>query len=121
MKRKPKEIIEELIEALPDWGKDQRFTILLGMELYASHTPFGEIFVKEIRCEMCGQCCMDLIPNHKTMTPWGVDDEGKCNALRKNRNGHWICDPPGGKTLKPYACLQDPLKSNTPECIIRYE
>jgi len=116
-----KKIIKELIENLPDWGKDQRFTILLGMELYASYAPGGEIFVKKIRCDFCGQCCMDLIPNHKTMTPWGVDDEGKCNALRKNRSGNWICDPPGGVALKPFSCMQDPLKSNTPECCIRYE
>jgi len=118
MKRKSKEIIKELIEALPDWGKSQQFTILLGMELYASYAPGGKIKIKKVRCNFCGQCCMDLIPNHKTQTPYGVDGEGKCNALRKNRDGNWICN---AGTHKPYSCMQDPLKSNTPECCIEYE
>jgi hypothetical protein len=119
MKRNPKEIIKELIEALPDWGKDQRFTILLGMELYASYTPpDGDLQIKTVRCDLCGQCCMDMTPNHKTQTPYGVDDEGKCNALKKERDGTWVCS---AGLHKPYSCLQDPLKENTPECCIRYE
>jgi len=121
MKREPKEIIKELIEVLPDWGKNQQFTILLGMELYVSYAPGGEIKIKKVRCDFCGQCCMDLIPNHETQTPFGVDDEGKCNALKRDRDGRWLCRPLGGAVHKPYSCLQDPLKSNTPECCIEYE
>lgn len=112
------EAIVQMIKHLPPWAKNQRITLLAGMELLVSYAPGGKIKIKIVRCDFCGQCCMDLIPDHKTMTPWGVDSEGKCNALRKNRNGEWICDPPGGRQQKPYACLQDPLKSNTPECCI---
>ena len=118
MKRKPKEIIKELIEALPDWGKDQQFTILLGMELYASYNPnIEEVLVKKVRCDFCGQCCMTLEPNHKTQTPYGVDDEGKCNALKKDRNGRWLCSV---GTNRPYSCMQD-VRLNTPECCIEFE
>ena len=120
-KKKFRKAIEQMIECLPDWAKSQRISVLAGLELLVGYSPGGEIEIKKVRCVKCGQCCMTLIPNHPTMTPWGVDDEGKCNALRKNRSGEWICDPPGGIVMKPYACLQGTQKSNTPECAIEFE
>ena len=107
--------IEMKIELeIPEWANKRRIIILAGTELVAQKDPDWDYWeVKSIRCNYCGQCCMTFSPNSNE-TPFGVDDEGKCKALRKEGDG-WVC---GAGVKRPYACLFDPLKENTPECSI---
>ena len=106
-----------LIKNLPPWGEKKKITILLGMECFVTYLPAEKIIrIKTIRCDFCGACCMDLPPNSNFVT-CGVDDEGKCNALYKDRDNTWKCN---AKYNKPYRCLGDPMKINTPECCIEH-
>lgn len=99
---------------LPEWAEERRLLILGGVELIAEKVPWNDyIEVKRERCNNCGQCCMTLTPD-SMQTPFGVDDEGMCKAL-KNEGDKWVC---GAGVKKPYSCLADPLKENTPECSI---
>ena len=100
---------------LPDWVFDKTSTlrILKGLELVAFREPKKEWKVKKVRCVQCGECCLDMPDGH---TPFGSDEEGKCNALKKEGD-KWICTA-GDK--KPFVCLGDPLKGNTPSCSIEY-
>jgi len=53
-----------LIKNLPEWGKRQKVTILLGMESFVSYLPTERIIrIKTVRCDFCGACCMELPPN----------------------------------------------------------
>jgi len=109
--------IKNVIKELPDWAKDQQITIIAGMEMLASYLPGdADVKVKKVRCDFCGQCCMTLRPNSNE-TPYGVDNEGKCNVLYFE-SGKWLC---GANFKKPISCLEDPLKANVPECSIEYE
>jgi hypothetical protein len=94
--------------------RERRLLILAGTELVAQKEPWNDYWeIKEEGCSMCGQCCMTFAPNSQP-TPFGADDEGKCNALTKEGD-IWVCS---AGTKRPYDCLFDPLKENTPECSI---
>lgn len=95
---------------IPEWATERRITILAGVELVAQKLPWSDWKVKKVRCDKCGQCCMQFKPN-SNQTPFGVDDEGKCKALKLD-HGQWIC-----QGLQQFlSCLQDPI--NEPECCI---
>lgn len=96
---------------VPEWAAERRILILAGVELLAEKVPWEPWKVKVDRCNFCGQCCMEFKPN-SDQTPFGVDDEGKCKALIKDR-GDWVCSV---MNRKPYMCLHDPI--NLPECSI---
>lgn len=98
---------------IPSWALERRLLLLAGVELVAAKEPWGHWEVKATRCQRCGQCCMTY-PD----SPWGVDEEGKCLMLEKQPDGTWDCK---AGTQKPYLCLGDPLKKNTPECSITRE
>lgn len=101
---------------LPDWiSKDQTLMLLSGQELVAYKEPKGEWKVKKERCNHCGECCFDIPDSH---TPFGSDEEGKCNMLEEE-NGKWLCRA-GWK--KPFCCLSDPTENDINElgCSIRY-
>jgi hypothetical protein len=111
--KKFKKAVKTMILNLPDWAQDQEISLTAGMELLIHYIPGKPIEVKRVRCNFCGDCCMDY-PN----SPYGNDDEGKCLKLRRNVHGQWKCD---SKFDKPYRCLQDPQKVNSPDCIIEHD
>lgn len=101
---------------LPDWIAERRLTILAGVELVATKVPWEDFWkVKKTRCNRCGQCCMSFKPN-SNVTPYGVDDEGKCKALVKEPGEIWTCSV---GTQRPYDCLFDPIDES--ECCIEYD
>jgi hypothetical protein len=100
---------------LPEWAvkkaKTNTMMILVGNELVAFKDPKKEWKIKEIRCVQCGECCLDTPDGH---TPFGSDDENKCNALEKVGD-KWLCR---AGPVKPFRCLPDP--SDDYNCSIRY-
>jgi hypothetical protein len=99
---------------LPEWVDPNATLILLAdQELVAFKTPNEELKVKKERCVQCGECCLDTPDGH---TPFGSDDEDKCNALKKEGD-KWLCTA-GAK--KPFRCLPDPNQITYPSCSIRY-
>lgn len=101
---------------IPDWAADGRILVLSNGELVAYKDPGVDspVKVKKIRCNFCGECCMELGKNEG---PFGADDEGKCLKLYKSNNG-WLCGAGGNK---PLICCGDPNKANNPNCVIEYE
>jgi hypothetical protein len=99
---------------IPEWATNanQHLKILSNQELVAFKEPGGDWEIKKTRCVQCGECCMDVF----NLTPFGGDDEGKCNALVKEGD-RWLCTAGADK---PFRCLQDPLKANNPDCPIEY-
>jgi hypothetical protein len=101
-----------LYELYP-FAKDNTLIILADTELLGFKTPRKEWKFKQERCNQCGECCLDVPPNH---TPYGADEEGKCNALVKEGEKR-ICTT---GFMKPFACLADPLNIDEIGCSIRY-
>ena len=101
---------------LPEWAakkaKTNTMMILVGNELIAFKEPKKEWKFKKERCVQCGECCHGLEGGE---TPFGSDDETKCNALKKDGN-RWICT---AGPSKPYRCLTDPQDPDL-NCSIRY-
>jgi len=104
---------EDEVVILPKWiNPKDTLMILCGQELVAFRTPEGDWKVKQIRCDQCGECCLDTPDGH---TPFGSDDEGKCNALEKEGD-KWLCT---AGARRPFRCLPDP-KEGLYDCCIRY-
>jgi hypothetical protein len=102
---------------LPDWvSKHQPLMLLAGQELVAFKWPGQDWKIKIVRCNKCGECCLDIPNEH---TPFGSDSEGKCNALQRvdNKN-EWVCT---AAHQKPWCCLGDPLNIEELGCSIRYK
>jgi len=98
---------------LPDWIDPHGTLMLLcNQELVAYKEPKGEWKIKKVRCNQCGECCLDVEPNH---VPFPIEN-GKCSMLDTSGD-KWTCKA-GHK--KPFACLGDPLKANSPSCVIEY-
>ena len=68
------------------------------------------------KCNNCGNCCLDISDGH---TPFGSDEEGKCNALHKEGD-KWLCK---AGWQKPFCCLADPTENDAIElgCSIKYK
>ena len=96
--------------------KDQRLDLIAGgRQLIATTDPWDKVWrVKTVRCNFCGECCMDIA---KESWSQGIDDEGKCAKLIKD-GLRWVCSA-GYDT--PIRCIPDPLLVNTPTCCIKYE
>ena len=106
----------EIKLTIPDEYKNRRFWLVADQELVASKEPVDDFWeVKDIRCNFCGSCCMDVPPNH---LPYGTDDEGKCNMLIKQSTGEWKCDT---GHAKPWSCLGTPNKDNAPDCCVTFK
>jgi hypothetical protein len=98
---------------LPEWiDENQTLTLLCGQELIAFKHPNEEWKIKKIRCNQCGECCMNIPDNFL----YGTNGEGKCNKLVKEGD-KWLCT--AGKD-KPFCCLQDPANIEEIGCCIRY-
>jgi len=94
-------------------GKHDLVQVLVNHELVAFSPPgTNELKVKKIGCNFCGECCLDMPPDH---TEFGADDEGKCNALNKEGD-KWLCT---AGSRKPFKCLSDPIDPDL-NCSIRY-
>ena len=99
---------------IPDWvSTDETLTLLAGQELVAFKHPMKEWKVKSVRCNQCGNCCLDL---SNILTPFGTDDEGKCNKLKKE-DDKWLCT---AGHQKPFCCISDPASIEDVDCCIRY-
>ena len=98
---------------IPDWSEGRRILIVAGSELAAVKLPHEDFWkVKERRCNRCGECCLDSPP-----TPYGIDDEGKCNKLIKD-DDEWLCTAGMGRTLR---CLLDPNLVGYEACRITHK
>ena len=96
-----------LYELLPDWedAEHRRFTVLLSREAWIEYNPaIKTLKIKIKHCKNCGECCSSLGPNSMD-TPFGVDDEGKCNARNER------C---GADYDMPYRCLVVADSNNCP-------
>jgi hypothetical protein len=99
---------------LPDWvDPNGTLMLLCDQELVAFKEPGKSIKIKKQRCNQCGECCLDTPDGH---TPFGSDDENKCNALVK-RGDKWFCTA-GAKI--PFRCLPDANKRAYSCCSIEY-
>ena len=108
---KIKEAWNNLTKLLPKWAKDKANLFLLAdQELVIHQAKEKEVHIKKDRCVQCGECCLNIPDN---FTPFGTNGEGRCNALDEN----YSCSAGGNK---PFKCLADPLKTNIPNCSIRY-
>jgi len=104
-----------MIIDLPDWiNPNDTILIFAGQELVAVKEPKGELKIKTVRCNKCGECCMD-VSNEET--PFGADDEGKCKALKKEGN-EWLCT---AGLFRPFMCMPDPNNVDEASCCIRYK
>jgi hypothetical protein len=96
---------------IDDKYSERAIKILAGRELVAQKLPWDKYWmVKVVGCNLCGECCMDN-PN----TCYGVNDEGKCNALVQFGDT-WECS--AGDRV-PYNCLDDPVDIDI--CSIRHK
>lgn len=82
---------------LPDWATGIIW-IHNNQELVAYKMPGKEVKVKKVRCDNCGECCLSVPEGHFS---WGVDEEGKCNKVKK-QGEKWICGLSGNE--KPFNC-----------------
>lgn len=99
---------------IPDWvNPNDTILVFAGQELIAIKEPKSNLKIKTVRCNKCGECCMD-VPNN--VTPFGSDDEGKCKALKKTEDG-WICM---AGLQRPFLCMPDPNNVDESTCCIRY-
>lgn len=99
---------------LPDWVEPKQTLMLTaGKELIWVKRGKARARTKKVRCNQCGECCMDFPP-----VPFGCDDEGKCNKLEKEGD-KWVCRA-GANT--PRRCLDDPSPGDFKAlgCSIKY-
>jgi len=83
-------------------------------ELIAHKQPEWDYWlVKETHCNRCGECCMDFPPS-----PFGCDEEGKCNMLIPRRGGGWKCKKFNDR---PMRCVGDPVNLEELGCSITYK
>jgi hypothetical protein len=98
---------------IPDWAASTRLLIIAGTECVAQKLPQDDFWqVKKIRCNRCGECCLDSPP-----TPYGLDDEGKCVKLIREGE-EWICTAGMGKALR---CVLDPNIVGYEACCITHK
>ncbi len=101
---------------LPDWAEDMEINIFAGVEILACKPPTENVFyVKKVRCNQCGICCMNLKGEHH---PFPVVD-GRCMHLKQwgKTGDKFLC---GLAFFRPMACCAtDPTKME--ECIIELE
>ena len=108
--------MDKFLSLLPKWArnkaKDNPTIILVGNELVAVKNPRENWKLKKVRCNQCGECCMDIPAN---LLPFGTNESpsGKCNMLEKEGE-KWLCR---AGHMKPFSCLFDPADT---DCCIRY-
>jgi len=115
-KKKIEKAWNDLVALLPTWATEKANLFLLADQELVIHQAIGvglEPHIKKDRCTHCGDCCLETPDGH---TPFGSDDEEKCNALYKEGD-KWLC---GAAANRPFRCLSDPMKGNVPTCQIRY-
>jgi hypothetical protein len=108
-----KKAIEKMIELLPDWAQGKPIKLLANQELVFRKDPDAKLQIKMIRCNLCGECCLQVPENY---LQFGTNGEGRCNKLNKDGT----CD---AGHQKPFACLDDPPESEFDDlnCCIRYQ
>ena len=103
---------------IPDHAKEKRIYIFLGRECYGIQEPNGDLFIKKVRCNMCGKCCMDIGET------WGlgtkkIDGIVCCKYLNKGLKGEWTC---GANGIAPFSCCRDNVEMLAhKDCVIEYE
>ena len=103
----------KIILEIPDSFADQHLVILAGArECVATKSPFDNFWkVKDVRCNRCGECCLDVENTISTPT----DDEGRCTHL--DQNGECDRKP---QELTMYCVAGDISKENCPSCCITH-
>ena len=98
---------------IPKWAESARLLIVAGNECVAQKLPHQDFWmVKEIRCNQCGECCLDSPPS-----PYGFDDEGKCLKL-KFEDDKWHCM---AGSDKPIRCIIDPNIRGYEQCCMTHK
>lgn len=106
--------IEVELPSFPEWDNERCIYILAGIELVAYKYPGRNWMVKIVRCNMCGECCMDLGNNQPFPL---VTTDGVCDHLEKEPgdNKRWRCalslNRPFGCCIaepsgKDYCCIE---------------
>ena len=97
---------------IPDWAIERDIYIMAGMELMGYHKD-GKTFLKSIRCNQCGKCCMDVPDNHFIEK----GEDGNCKYLLLDKTtGLYDCKV---GPYKPFACCVG--EKTILECKIDYK
>jgi len=100
---------------LPDWCDERNVYIMAGIEL-AGYKLYGrnEVMVKSVRCNMCGECCMNLPKRY----PVDKTEDGKCIHFDTKTK---LCLIPIERSRLCDRC--DPNMNSEPKeyCAIRYK
>jgi hypothetical protein len=101
---------------LPDWCDERHIRIFAGIELAAQKLAQNDFFqVKDVRCNQCGKCCMNLKPD-KHIYPV---INGRCIHLKEVANGKFDCRI---ALYRSRTCGVDPPHFiERGECCITYE
>lgn len=94
---------------LPSWIGDRALRGIAGREHVFTLYPDGSLYIKQGRCNQCGNCCTDAGPLFPEQDVEGVKYCAYCNF----DEGKWHCRNPA----QPYGCVKDaPPKNPHPEC-----
>jgi hypothetical protein len=106
-----------IVLEISDEYANKRLLLIAGSkEAVASKNPWDDFWeVKVARCNNCGECCLGL--THKDW-PFNIDDEGRCEKLKEDRDGKWKCSV--GYEM-PFRCLVMVPKSMVPSCCVETE
>jgi hypothetical protein len=107
------EIIEELIEALPDWARKKRqLRLTADQELIFKWNDREGVRLKVVRCNQCAACCLEIPDDYLS---FGTNGEGRCNKLTEDG----LCS---AGHQRPSCCIDDPPENDFKDlgCCIRY-
>jgi hypothetical protein len=118
--RSPKRI--KIILELPEWATEnsQNIYVFSANELVAKKEAkigedrkivYGPLEVKTVRCNRCGECCMD----NDELFPFGAKPNGECSELKFSPVEKYSC---GLKGMIPLGCAKG--RGTKQQCIVEF-
>ena len=101
---------------VPEWAQERQISIFAGVEMLADYHPLKDpdnIYVKDQRCNFCGDCCRGV---NLTKSRMLNSIDGQC-ILLVQRGDTWICT---AHTDRPLSCCRDPNPEDEKNCSITY-
>lgn len=89
---------------LPDWIGDRAVRIIAGREHVATLYPDGSLYMKQGRCNQCGNCCIDPGPRFPEQDIEGVK---YCAYVHVEEGKFWCRND-----IQPYGCVKDAPPNN---------